>query len=79
MTLERKYRPITSRSNSLFILRIGIRTEQNEWKIKKRKHTERAVFYVYVIFWQQSGQAGVENGAMLTTYVFRYTSECTVS
>jgi len=27
--------------------------------------------YVYVIFWEQSGQAGVENGAMLTT--FRYT------
>jgi len=25
------------------------------------------------------GQAGVENGAMLTTYLFRYTSECTIS
>jgi len=24
-------------------------------------------------------QAGVENGAMLTTYLFRYTSECTIS
>ena len=47
------------------------------WKIKKRKHAKnssflclcyilRAVFYVYVIFWEQSGQAGVENGAMLT-------------
>jgi len=24
-------------------------------------------------------KAGVENGAMLTTYLFRYTSECTVS
>jgi len=23
-------------------------------------------------------QAGVENGAMLTTYLFRYTSECTI-
>ena len=27
---------------------------------------KRAVFYVYVIFREQSGQAGVENGAMLT-------------
>jgi len=24
-------------------------------------------------------EAGVENGAMLTTCVFRYTSECTIS
>ena len=40
---------------------------------------ETAVFYVYVIFWEQSGQAGVENGAMLTTYLFSYTSECTIS
>ena len=31
---------------------------------------KRAVFYVYVIFWEQSGQAGVENGAMLTTYIY---------
>jgi len=38
---------------------------------------KRAVFYVYVIFWEQSGQADVVNGAMLTTYLFRYTSECT--
>jgi len=35
---------------------------------------KRAVFYVYVIFWEQSGQAGVENGAMLNTYLFRYTA-----
>jgi len=31
---------------------------------------------------EQSGQAaeaGVENGAMLTTYFFRYTLECTIS
>jgi len=27
---------------------------------------------------EQSGQAGVENGAMLTTYLFRYTSKCTI-
>jgi len=27
---------------------------------------------------EQSGQAVVENGAMLTTYLFRYTSECTI-
>ena len=37
-------------------------------KIKKRKHAKRAVFYVYVIFREQSGQASVENGAMLTIY-----------
>jgi len=29
----------------------------------------------FVIFWQQSGEAGVEKGAMLITYLFRYTSE----
>jgi len=40
---------------------------------------KRAVFYVYVIFLEQPGQADVENGAMLTTYLFRYTSECTIS
>jgi len=39
-----------------------------------------AVFYVYVIFWERWEQAGVENGAMLITYyLFRYTSECTIS
>ena len=48
---------------------------KNEWKTKKRKHAKRAVFYVYVIFWEQSGQADVENGAMMTTYSFRYTSQ----
>jgi len=41
---------------------------KNGWKNKKRKHAKRAVFCVCVIFWEQSGQAGVENGAMLTTY-----------
>ena len=40
---------------------------KNGWKMKKRKHAKRAVFYVYIIFWEQSRQAGVENGAMLTT------------
>ena len=38
-------------------------------KLKSEKHAKRAVFYVSVIFWE----AGVENGAMLTTYLFRYT------
>ena len=32
---------------------------ENGWKIKKRKHAKRAVFYDYVIFWEQSGQACV--------------------
>jgi len=48
-------------------------------KLKSENMQKRAIFYVYVIFWEQSGQAGVENGAMLTTYLFRYTSECTIS
>jgi len=30
-------------------------------------------------FGEQSGQTDVENGAMLTTHLFRYTSQCTVS
>ena len=33
-------------------------------KLKSENMQKRAVFYVYVIFWKQSGQAGVENGAM---------------
>ena len=53
--------------------------QKNGWKIKKRKHTKMAVFYLYVIFWEQAGQADVENGAMLTTYLFRNTSGCTIS
>ena len=48
-------------------------------KLKSENMQKGAVYYVYVIFWEQSGQAGVENGAMLTTYLFRYTSECTIS
>jgi len=40
-------------------------------KSKSENMQKRAVFYVYVIFYEQSGQAGVENGAMLTTYLFR--------
>jgi len=47
--------------------------------LKSENMQKRAVFYVYVIFREQSGQAGVENGAMLTTYLFRYSSECTIS
>jgi len=48
-------------------------------KLKSENMQKAAVFYVCVIFREQSGQAGVENGAMLTTYLFRYTPECTVS
>jgi len=36
-------------------------------KLKSENMQKRAVFYVYVIFSEQSGQADVENGAMLTT------------
>jgi len=38
-------------------------------KLKSENTQKRAVFYVYVIFSEQSGQAGVENGAMLTTFI----------
>jgi len=48
-------------------------------KLRSGNMQKRAVFYVHVIFWEQSGAAGVENGAMLTTYLFRYTLECTIS
>jgi len=47
-------------------------------KLKSENIQKRAVFYVYVVFREQSGHANVENGAMLTTYLFRYTSECTI-
>ena len=33
-------------------------------KLKSENMQKRAVFYVYVIFREQSGQAGVENGAI---------------
>jgi len=48
-------------------------------KLKSENTQKRAVFHVYVILSEQSGQAGLENGAMLTTYLFRLTSECTIS
>jgi len=48
-------------------------------KIKSENMQKRAGFYVYATFWEQSGQADVENGAMLTTHLFGYTSECTIS
>jgi len=40
-------------------------------KLKSENMQKRAAFYVYVIFLEQSGQANVENGAMLTIYLFR--------
>jgi len=48
-------------------------------KLKSENMQKEQFSYVYVIFCEQSGQAGVENSAMLTTYFFRYTSECTIS
>ena len=59
----------------------GQLTPLEEWIKNKRAKTckKRAFVYVYVICWEQSGQAGVENGAMLTTYLFICTSECTIS
>ena len=37
-------------------------------KFKSENMQKRTVFYVYVIFWEQPGQAGVENGHMLTSF-----------
>jgi len=45
-------------------------------KLKKAKTCQKSSFL------NRGGvevKAGVENGAMLTTYLFRYTSECTIS
>jgi len=44
-------------------------------KNKNAKYAKKEQFsmFMYVIFGEQSGQAGVENGAMLTTYLSRYT------
>jgi len=36
-------------------------------KLNSENMQKSAVFYVYVIFWEQLGQAVVENGTMLTT------------
>ena len=46
--------------------------EKMDEKLKSENTQKRAVFYVYVISWEQSGQAGVENGAMLTTYLLKF-------
>jgi len=60
--------------------KLGQLTPWKKWmKNWKAKTSKKAVFYVYVIFWEQSGQAGVEYGAMLTTYLPRYLSECTIA
>jgi len=59
-------------------MRIGVRTygqmgsgQLTPWKMDEKLKSEnmqkRAVFYVCVIFCEQSGQACVQNGAMLTT------------
>jgi len=41
-------------------------------KLKSENMQKRAVFGAYVILSEQSGQAGVENGAMLTTFIQIY-------
>jgi len=55
------------------------------WKMDAKLQSEnvqkREQFSMLTVYFESnhSGQAGVENGAMLTTYLFRYTSECTIS
>jgi len=41
-------------------------------KLKSENMQKRAVFYVYVIFCEQSGQGVVEYGAMLTLFIQIY-------
>jgi len=48
-------------------------------KLKSENMQKEQFSLCYVTFSEQSGQAGVENGAMLTAYLSRCTSECTVS
>jgi len=50
-------------------------------KSKSENVQKREQFSMLTAYFESnhSGQAGVENGAMLTTYLFRYTSECTIS
>jgi len=48
----------------------------------KAKTCKKEQFPMFMLYFEsKSGQAGVENGAMLTTYLFRQacTSECTIS
>jgi len=40
-------------------------------KLKSDNMQKTAVFYFFLLY--------IENGAMLTTYLFRYTPECTIS
>ena len=60
-------------------------------KLKSENMQIRTVFWMEVeVGWSDTSddwlvklmiiieQAGVENGAMLATYLFRYTSECTI-
>jgi len=48
----------------------------------KSENMQKEQFSIFMLYFQcnQGRQvtAGVENGAMLTTYLFRYTSECTI-
>jgi len=50
-------------------------------KLKSENVQKREQFSMLTVYFESnhSGQAGVENDAMLTTHLFRYTSECTIS
>jgi len=48
-------------------------------KLKSENMQKKNSFLCLCDILRASGQAGVENGAMLTTYLFKYTSECTIS
>ena len=48
-------------------------------KMKSENMQKRAVFYAYVIILRAIKASRCRDSAMLTTYLFTYTSECTIS
>jgi len=48
-------------------------------RLKSENMQKRAVVMFMLYFESNQGRHDVENGAMLTTCLFRYTSECTIS
>jgi len=46
----------------------------------KSENVQKDQFSMFMLYFESNqGKADVDNGAMLTTYLFRYTSNCTIS
>jgi len=75
--MDEKLKSENMQKRPVFWMEGGVGVKWYEWWLVGQADNDYN--YVYVIFWAQSGQASVENGAMLTTYSFRYTSACTIS